>query len=71
MLKSIESILRKWCTTIPRFGILLAIAVDFDVRPNPKGDISDSIILTSLLANIFTEMAAVTNEIPATAANAA
>ena len=68
---NIAFILRKWCTTIPRFGILLAIAVDFDVRPNPKGDISDSIILTSLLANIFTEMAAVTNEIPATAANAA
>ena len=47
------------------------MSVDFDVLPNPKGDISDFIISPSWYANIFTEMAAVSNETPAIAANAA
>ena len=51
--------------------MLFATLDDLDVLPNPKGDISDFIISLLLLVNIFTDMAAVIIETPATTAKAA
>ena len=57
---------------LPRFGILLATSVVWDVLPNPKGDIKDFIMSPlSLLANMFNEIPTARTDKPEIAAKAA
>ena len=41
---------------LPRFGMVLATSVDWDVLPKPKGDTKDFIMSPLPLVTIFKEM---------------
>ena len=57
---------------LPRFGILFATSVVWDVLPNPKGDIKDFIMSPlSLLANMFNDIPTARTDKPEIAAKAA